>query len=101
MNTGVMHLTASMFRMYDCLLDEIANSGKDGNEAMSNQQVENYLKLWLPSGELTRCIGYFYCIHQMKTLEPIYIISLNIYNVLILSKPKVWTEGPPQTQDDF
>ncbi|MGH0118801.1 UNVERIFIED_CONTAM: hypothetical protein FKN15_062263 [Acipenser sinensis] len=38
-----IHLAYSMMRLYTCLLDEIASSGKDGKELMSSQQIT----LWL------------------------------------------------------
>ncbi|KAM4632527.1 dynein axonemal heavy chain 3 [Discoglossus pictus] len=41
--TSPIHLAYSMMRLYTCLLDEIAASGEDGKESMSNQQIT----LWL------------------------------------------------------
>uniref|UniRef100_UPI00398E73BF dynein axonemal heavy chain 3 isoform X1 n=2 Tax=Pristiophorus japonicus TaxID=55135 RepID=UPI00398E73BF len=41
--TSPMHLAYSMMRLYSCLMDEIAQSGKEDNEEMSSQQIT----LWL------------------------------------------------------
>ncbi|XP_056593901.1 dynein axonemal heavy chain 3 isoform X3 [Triplophysa dalaica] len=41
--TSPIHLTYSLMRLYTCLLDEIVQSGQDGAEPMSSQQVT----LWL------------------------------------------------------
>ncbi|XP_073447159.1 dynein axonemal heavy chain 3 isoform X1 [Aquarana catesbeiana] len=41
--TSSIHLTYSMMRLYTCLLDEIINSGEEGKEPMSSQQIT----LWL------------------------------------------------------
>ncbi|XP_077305116.1 dynein axonemal heavy chain 3 [Lithobates pipiens] len=41
--TSSIHLTYSMMRLYTCLLDEILNSGEEGKEPMSSQQIT----LWL------------------------------------------------------
>ncbi|XP_078413797.1 dynein axonemal heavy chain 3 [Cetorhinus maximus] len=41
--TSPMHLAYSMMRLYSCLMDEIAQSGKEENEEMSSQQIT----LWL------------------------------------------------------
>ncbi|KAI1896260.1 hypothetical protein AGOR_G00092970 [Albula goreensis] len=41
--TSPIHLAYSMMRLYTCLLDEIAESGKDDKEPLSSQQVT----LWL------------------------------------------------------
>ncbi|XP_038676444.1 dynein heavy chain 3, axonemal isoform X3 [Scyliorhinus canicula] len=41
--TSPMHLAYSMMRLYTCLMDEIAQSGKEDNEEMSSQQIT----LWL------------------------------------------------------
>ncbi|MGH0140104.1 UNVERIFIED_CONTAM: hypothetical protein FKN15_000554, partial [Acipenser sinensis] len=41
--TSPIHLAYSMMRLYTCLLDEVADSGKDGKEPMSSQQIT----LWL------------------------------------------------------
>ncbi|XP_041084991.1 dynein heavy chain 3, axonemal-like [Polyodon spathula] len=41
--TSPIHLVYSMMRLYTCLLDEVADSGKDGKEPMSSQQIT----LWL------------------------------------------------------
>ncbi|XP_069036810.1 dynein axonemal heavy chain 3 isoform X1 [Lepisosteus oculatus] len=41
--TSPIHLAYSLMRLYTCLLDEIAESGRDGREPMSSQQIT----LWL------------------------------------------------------
>ncbi|XP_048465622.1 dynein axonemal heavy chain 3 [Rhincodon typus] len=41
--TSPMHLAYCMMRLYSCLIDEIAQSGKEDNEEMSSQQIT----LWL------------------------------------------------------
>ncbi|MBN3303948.1 DYH3 protein, partial [Amia calva] len=41
--TSPIHLAFSLMRLYSCLLDEIAASGEEGREPMSNQQIT----LWL------------------------------------------------------
>ncbi|XP_064624417.1 dynein axonemal heavy chain 3-like [Lineus longissimus] len=42
-NTSGIHLVHMMQRLYSCLLDEIENTGKEGHEVLSNQQIT----LWL------------------------------------------------------
>ncbi|KAK1794827.1 hypothetical protein P4O66_009897, partial [Electrophorus voltai] len=42
--TSPIHLAHSLMRLYSCLLDEIAASGKDGVESMSSQQMTMWLQ---------------------------------------------------------
>ena len=41
--TSEIHLVRSLMILYDCLMDEIKNSGQEGHETLTNQQ----LTLWL------------------------------------------------------
>ena len=42
LQTSEIHLLYTLTRLYSCLLDEIANSGKEGHDQLSTSQVSNH-----------------------------------------------------------